>query len=866
MQTGQEVQLNAESSLPRSASTIPDDLATWLGVRDRNRLVTRDHGSYGDRRIQSECHKDFKTLDEKVRQLTTRLEEFMRVIRPIGSSSGLIEAAKKFQAQLNRVLQLFQSNSAEIWREFSWCTEMEEIPETLRFGPQTANSAIQLLPVVMYDLAKGLDAFLHGISDIPEFSDKRLTDALKEFRSWIVYRAWRMSSHRYQKEAQATVRESTIRQYIWQTMREMTNQIPTIEKAFSKFVEGGVTITQDAQEKSQSRFQNMSTVATFLSAVTATTMQYTMSENSLGAIVMGLWLSSLILSIASAIISQLVIHWRAAMYRSPRSALPFWMSVCFDHTTLLCLVGAVLAFSAGLVVWTAAADLALAVKTCVGLMTFVTFGVILTVIYWELAEWRRNNRNVGKQISADADLVEEIPDLVSAWRAWKSDVEGLERRQSDQPKSQGLILRIARALYGHSIFQGIPSRPSDSHMISGTDLEAPPPKQDRSLGKGSNSRLDDAVKGRDAYDMRDLELHAVTSRDDVPPAWKVKKRKFYRAVRKAIMVNQFKKTLLKPIPEVPFSSQHEMSRPDHQPPSSGEQLAELEKLHPVCKLPIFHPDDHDIHFSPDGKKLAVGMLKGGVAICDVGAVSTGNFFKTRDSVPGARGTRFAWSPDSSHLAMISKDGVLIKNMKSASEATSEIKFVTLIAWLQCSSKFITVAGDSFWVLDRQGQKQPKDYPLPMIVHDIASVPSPDTSTSNEFVLLVGTMRDEGTSVRQSQRPTSALAEHCLMIIRVDLETSQHVVLAKAPTLADARHICVSGDGNFALISYRDKNGPTLWRLQDQDQDRKMRLIFRGRYSPNDPEPRESSSDAENTVSGKAQFCGTSDEWVMATDG
>ncbi|KAG8996738.1 hypothetical protein FRB90_012654, partial [Tulasnella sp. 427] len=498
---------------------------------------------------------------------------------------------------------------------------MEEIPETLRLDSRTDDSAIQSLPDVMDDLAAGLGAFLCGISDIPEFSDKRLTDALKEFRSWIVYRAGRISSH--QKEAQTT----------------------------------------------------------------------------------------------------------------------------------------------------------------------------------------------------------------------------------------GVLLRVYQALFGHPSSQSISPPPSVSDRRSGTDVEAPQPRQDCSARKEKDRRLADAVEGCNAYDMRDLELHAVTSRDDVPPAWKVEKpsrRKFYRAVRQAIMVNQFRKTFLTPIPEVLFSSQ--------------QQIAELEKLHPVHKLPIFHPDDHDIHFSPDGKKLAVGMLRGGVAICDAGALSSGNPFKTRDSVPRARGTRFAWSPDSSHLAMISKEGVLIKNMESASgsEATSDIESVSLIAWLQCSSKFIAVAGDKFWVLERHGERKPKEYSLPMTVHDLASVPCPHASSSNEFVLLAGTMRDEGTSVNQLQRPVSALAEHCLMIIRLESTLSQHVVLAKAPTLADARHICVSGDGNFALISYRDKNGPSLWRLQEGDGN--MRLIFRGRYSPHDPESRESSSDAENTVSGKAQFCGTSDEWVMATDG
>lgn len=65
-------------------------------------------------------------------------------------------------------------------------------------------------------------------------------------------------------------------------------------------------------------------------------------------------------------------------------------------------------------------------------------------------------------------------------------------------------------------------------------------------------------------------------------------------------------------------------------------------------------------------------------------------------------------------------------------------------------------------------------------------------------------------------------------------------VAQAPTLADARNICVSRDGRFALISYGDGNCPELWRLRDLKGN--MELLFRGRFAPHGPEAREGNTE------------------------
>lgn len=96
------------------------------------------------------------------------------------------------------------------------------------------------------------------------------------------------------------------------------------------------------------------------------------------------------------------------------------MSVCLDHAPLFCLVGAVLAFSAGLVGWTIAASLALPVKICAATMTCTTFLILFTIIIWETREWWHQRNKKATETSVDTESTPEMEALHSRWQKWKS--------------------------------------------------------------------------------------------------------------------------------------------------------------------------------------------------------------------------------------------------------------------------------------------------------------------------------------------------------------------------------------------------------------------------------------------------------------
>ena len=77
----------------------------------------------------------------------------------------------------------------------------------------------------------------------------------------------------------------------------------------------GVPTIRFAQKHAAGNLLNLSTVATFFSAVTATTMQFSYTETGtpLADSVNGFWFTSLVFSIGAAVNSLLGLTWKQAM-------------------------------------------------------------------------------------------------------------------------------------------------------------------------------------------------------------------------------------------------------------------------------------------------------------------------------------------------------------------------------------------------------------------------------------------------------------------------------------------------------------------------------------------------------------------------
>lgn len=556
------------------------------------------------------------------------------------------------------------------------------------------------------------------------------------------------------------------------------------------------------------------------------------------------------------------------MYRSPRNALPVFASICLDHTPLLCLVGSVLAFSAGLVVWTFAAELALSVKISVGTITGVTFFVLIAAIIWEIMEWWRQDPTDAEEYLDDPESPSGTPVLEYPWRSWESAKDvGAEIRSRMLGGTLNVVATLRQSwrrlicfITGNSnadpsqfsLPQDNPTRKGDTIFpsIEGTRKNGFAGQELASTWSLNSISSDESDKS----DTPEWELMTPNSSGPLhgrrngslsPLQTTSPTRSKFQNAGRALMKDERSREI------VAIQSQ---DRPEY----CILRRNELQNLHPVLRLPIFHAPGHDIHFSPDGTCLAVSRLNQSLAIWEVG-----KYHEKPQTMPSPIG-RFAWSPDGSHIVVIKEDGLNIWNKDSGNIGVKTPKPVGVVAWLRSSSYFIAVIDNTLHILDPRSGKLCNSLQLHLQVHDVASIIKREQA-QYDFVFILATFRDEdpvsgSTTItkKHGKRPNGTFAERWVMIV-LDLNNPDHPIVATAPTLASARHICVSQDGIFALVSYEDANCAELWRVQDRSKN--LQLVFRARFAPPDC----GKGGTPVKISGKARFCGEEDAWVMATD-
>lgn len=124
------------------------------------------------------------------------------------------------------------------------------------------------------------------------------------------------------------------------------------------------------------------------------------------------------------------------------------------------------------------------------------------------------------------------------------------------------------------------------------------------------------------------------------------RQKLHRVVCKLILIGpQRARVLLKRAPEIPqFDG------------DTSCQREEFPNLVVGGRLSVYHPDGHDVQFSPDGSRFAVSKLNGRLSIWDITDLG-----KKQRMVLHCPTGRFSWLADSVHIAIIMKDGIKFRN-------------------------------------------------------------------------------------------------------------------------------------------------------------------------------------------------------------
>ncbi|KAG8958363.1 hypothetical protein FRC00_002819 [Tulasnella sp. 408] len=440
-----------------------------------------------------------------------------------------------------------------------------------------------------------------------------------------------------------------------------------------------------------------------------------------------------------------------------------------------------------------ASDLALPVKVCAAVVTCTTYAVIFIVVLRVVKDWwTRKEWPMVRRARDDARSCMETHPGHCSWRDWRTDTLSAIKGEDeswvfvDPPSTT-----VSKLLLGwHRIIR----------LIAG--LPSPPLTTDSPSHANSTQRLTDTlpIVASSGIPIHPAEC-AVSEISMTPglPNVQSKKRPVLPTPKGSLVYVRPPKVVLNPINDSQF------------------QLDDLKQLQPVHTLPIFHPVGYDMHFSPDGKYLGVGCIEEAVAIWKVGSV----YGKPEIVLPSPTG-RFGWSPDGSYVLVITKTGpsILKKGDTWGLQCQpAETGPINVVAWLQSSRAFILATYAGLRVFDMNTQLQPTPHApiiLPIEAHDIASIPNASKGQYG-FILVLGSLHDEtaqkdpepdGPDMRVDE-PSVVCPEHWLMVIDLDAPGGSRS-LAEAPTLASARHICVSRDGHYAIIScYSVEDSPRM---------------------------------------------------------
>ncbi|KAG8949579.1 hypothetical protein FRC04_008512 [Tulasnella sp. 424] len=820
----------------------------------------KDFTVMADDRLQNEGAALFHQFEKRAHQVDEQLLNFGNAVRPLGSSVGLISSSYTLRVRLQQILHLFRENASEA---FPNKIQKEPVaPPKPAFFQRTKlrdpthqqplariTSDLEEIPHQFELLARDLINFLHFLHDIPEFTDEGLNSNALNFEADLKYWASCL------KEFEGQFSCIAIKRYVNDLTREMDAHLEAIRDSLISFVKEGVPMIKIAQVDAQNGLLILSTVATFFSGIAATTIQYIINEvnTQLQQVVVALWVTSIIFGVGSAVNSQLSYQWRAAAYRSPRSAVP--------------------AFTAGLLCYAYSSFQGNLVATCATVFTALTSLAPLSLAVWFgverlvfaktggskrpqeiMGEWRERflhgigwiwvvkASSAGFRIVAkkSTEILARLPRHLAprARResiSTESDAYDMEEYSAGlpTPNTSPKAERVRRfsGVSGPEPIR-VPSPPSLPQVSEIREIPSPPvrerapwsrpgqdpaPPQDNSqdpppppTSPTPRMGLKDAVR-RVIYLER---MKSDSSQNSPPPPTSpTPKMRFQDAVKKVTNLER-----IKPKPKSPtnigpgsharrtfLSSSDGYTDPNERYVLRTTRLAglipKLKTLKPTQELIEHGGLVRHLQFSPDGEWLATCSWDRTVIIWKVEATLTLHQVLAH---PGAGLlSQVAWSPDGKYLLTrtfrhvkiwVAETGVL----KQTIPFKSKIEAVT---WMPTGDSFTCVEGSVVHIMDLQGKIKADHSFERLDIHDVAF------THDEQRMLLVATLQ----SSRENLKPSKSKAEKRIIVYHLENKK----VECQVPVLENVCSVTISSDTSkdyLALISYKDTAPPELWRI------------------------------------------------------
>ncbi|KAL1720516.1 hypothetical protein EV715DRAFT_250205 [Schizophyllum commune] len=853
-----------------------------------------------DEHLQVRGAEEFRAFEKRVNALDKELRNFAHASRQLGSSVAILSSAFYLRERLAQILVLFHENASDLFpRKIQHRkpppAPAESVPNRRKRRVRDAQSKINphvARPTVKEDLdlehfpeqfealAVDVKKFVQSLNEFPEFMDDAVNASVEAFEGDLKY--WASCLREYEGQ----FRYPAVQRYVHDLCSEMGSHLDNITSTLCMFIEVGVPTIRFAQKHGANNLLNLSTVATFFSAVTATTMQFSYElppDDAVSVAVNCFWFGSLVFSIAAAVNSLLGLTWKQAMYRSPGHKVPWWVSIWIKRSPLVFLVMSVACFSIGLCCFSYASLQNNVTSVLTTVLTAITNFGLAAVSAWFATERYIFLRHRGRKWLSDVLRENNMKFLnLPAIRATRKAIQSTTRPitkasrtlyllsaktismlslsesdRSDDLESATLPTHRKESTEGSTMR---PARPSDVTGSPSPVLDRrstspfTPPSSPTPLLRSNGSVVGVVGAAMQAAGIDELPLQPSKGRQ----LW----RNALRTIRLANAGAASPTAVSSPRSpqrQRTSSSTPGMSEPIKVPPSKSRVtvlVQKLRELEPTQEIAAHSALVRHLQFSPDGKYLATSSWDRTSIVFKVGDPLVPH--RTLAHTQGFVG-QVAWSPKGNLLltkfsrgmkVWMAENGVCMRTIDRGRNVES-------ITWFPDGNAFLSVetdltdgmVGTVVTKLNIKGRILDQFHLERVKLHDVAVTP--------DAVRFIGV--GPLLSSQDGLIPKKSRAEKRLIVY--NMETNK--VENQTPVLNDVRDITISRNAKHsltALVSYENKAPPQRWKMdlvKDMKDPTQQAMI--GRLSlVHTYMPKDSSTD----FAGQSYFGGKNDELVL----
>ncbi|KAH9006565.1 WD40 repeat-like protein [Lactarius hatsudake] len=788
-----------------------------------------DDGASGvDEHLQHAAVDAFTRFQRKVNDFDKELRTCVNLARQLGSSVAILSSIFQLRDRLAQISFLFRENAADLYPRKIFRLPRESLVSRSRMPKRRleksrrSTNVRRRLPFDKLDVedfpeqldlfSRALSKFLYNLNEFPEFTDKSVDAPIMAFEGDLKY--WASCLLTFGGE----LKSPPIQRYIMELMSDVGEHFESVSAALSMFNEVGIPTIRFAQQHGASNFLNLSTIATFFSAVTATTMQFSYQNvgTALADAVNAFWFTSMVFSIAAAVNSLLGLTWKQSAYRSPSHQVPWWVLLWLKRTPLVFLVLSVACFSIGLVLFAYSSGQSPFVSAITTLFTALSsFGLATVSTWFALERWVSNKHKGSKWLS---DFFDDIWKLVRPVLSLHQVFYIAHRIRLALTRAKKWVLQR---------FERPVRAPGQTSSWNSLDHTASPQYADVSPRHATPSDQTSDTTSSQSDPMADCPI--ATSDPQPRPATIVvspRRARFAQALR-TMMEKQAAGVFTRQNPTtarpVPAESRQEELRGIIRSSRVARLVPPLKVLRPTHDFTAHQALVRQLQFSPNGRFLATSSYDQTSVLFSIGTSTPHHRTLTHSEPVG----QIAWSPSGSLL--LTKFRHSVKVWSEAGKCRQEIDRklpIQSICWLPGGEAFMSVEGQNVHKLDITGQDLDTYYFERLKIQDVCVTPDGQR--------LIG--YGVSTASRDGRRPNKCRAEKLFFVYNLDTKRLED----RIPVLHNIRHIALTQSGQSVLMSYESKAAPQLWKLSLTSEWEKVdapvttRLLLRHTYVSKPP--------------------------------